>query len=95
MYPPAGQGGVTMPGKGRAIARAYTVAERTALGPEAIALLGEEALDLYLDGVAYRSNVPARVWAYTVGGYQVVRKWLSHREAALLGRAQRPPRRVR
>jgi hypothetical protein len=30
--------------------------------------------------------VPARVWAYTLGGYQVMKKWLSYREKALLGR---------
>jgi hypothetical protein len=82
-----GQGGVTMPGKGKAIARDYTAAERAALGPQAIALLGEGTLDIYLNGVAYWSNVPARVWDYTIGGYQVIKKWLSYREAALLGRA--------
>jgi hypothetical protein len=30
--------------------------------------------------------VPADVWAYTIGGYQVIKKWLSYRERALLGR---------
>jgi hypothetical protein len=30
--------------------------------------------------------VPANVWAYTLGGYQVIKKWLSYREKALLGR---------
>lgn len=28
----------------------------------------------------------ARVWATTSGGYQVLKKWLSYREYALLGR---------
>ena len=27
------------------------------------------------------------VWDYTIGGYQVLKKWLSYREHALLGRA--------
>jgi hypothetical protein len=31
--------------------------------------------------------VPANVWEYTIGGYQVIKKWLSYREHALLGRA--------
>jgi hypothetical protein len=31
--------------------------------------------------------VRARVWSYTLGGYQVVKKWLSYREKALLGRS--------
>jgi hypothetical protein len=31
--------------------------------------------------------VAANVWAYTLGGYQVLKKWLSYREADVLGRA--------
>ncbi len=31
-------------------------------------------------------GVPAAVWGYTLGGYPVLKKWLSFREAALLGR---------
>ncbi len=27
------------------------------------------------------------MWDYTIGGYQVIKKWLSYREFALLGRA--------
>jgi len=30
--------------------------------------------------------VPPDVWDYTLGGYQVLKKWLSYREQALLGR---------
>ena len=26
------------------------------------------------------------VWEYTIGGYQVIKKWLSYREKPLLGR---------
>jgi hypothetical protein len=36
--------------------------------------------------VAYWSNIPACVWEYTIGGYQVIKKWLSYREHKLLGR---------
>jgi Type ISP C-terminal specificity domain len=39
-----------------------------------------------LNDVARWSNVPARVWEYTIGGYQVMKKWLSYREEKLLGR---------
>jgi hypothetical protein len=28
--------------------------------------------------------VPEPVWNYTLGGYQVLKKWLSYRESALL-----------
>ncbi len=31
-----------------------------------------------------------RVWAATIGGYQVMKKWLSYREYALLGRPLAP-----
>jgi hypothetical protein len=39
-----------------------------------------------LNDAAYYSNVPGAVWEYTIGGYQVVKKWLSYRERGLLGR---------
>ena len=35
----------------------------------------------------YWRNVPANVWEYFIGGYQVIKKWLSYREQELLGRA--------
>jgi len=30
------------------------------------------------------------VWTYTIGGYQVIKKWLSYREKPLLGRGLTP-----
>ena len=92
-----GKGGITMPGKGKLVTRAYTEAERVAIAqgaselgltPElALAHLGAEACDVYLNGNAYWRGVPLRVWEYTIGGYQVMKKWLSYREQELLGRA--------
>lgn len=92
----AGKGGVCMPGKGKIQERGYTAEERAALGQGAAALgldeataldcLGETTLDVYLNDVAYWRNVPSRVWDYTLGGYQVMKKWLSYREKALLDR---------
>ena len=35
-------------------------------------------------------NVPAAVWGYKLGGYQVLKKWLSYRESKVLGRSLRP-----
>ncbi len=91
-----GKGGVTMPGKGKAEERAYTAEELAAiesgaaelgLSPErAVEHLGKKTFDVFLNGVAYWRNVPARVWGYTIGGYQVMKKWLSYRERDLLGR---------
>ncbi len=71
-----GKGGVTMPGKGKTETRGSTLDPR----------LGATVLDVYLNGMAYWKDVPAKVWGYTIGGYQVLKKWLSYREAALLGR---------
>ncbi len=34
--------------------------------------------------------VPSRVWGYTIGGYQVMKKWLDYRERKLLGRDLKP-----
>jgi predicted helicase len=93
----AGKGGVTMPGKGRVDQGAYTPDERAAIGSGAsalglteeqvIACLGATTSNVYLNDTAYWRNVPASVWEYTIGGYQVIKKWLSYREHSLLGRA--------
>jgi hypothetical protein len=93
----AGQGGVTMPGKGKTVTRLWTSEERAAIGQgaealglssseEALAQLGDQAVDVYLNGAAYWRGVPSGVWSYTIGGYQVMKKWLSYREKPLLGR---------
>jgi hypothetical protein len=44
------------------------------------------AYDVFLNDVACWRNVPEAVWDYTIGGYQVIKKWLSYREKPLLGR---------
>jgi hypothetical protein len=49
--------------------------------------LGEKTYDIYLNNTAYWKNIPVRVWEYTIGGYQVIKKWLSYRERNLLGRS--------
>ena len=36
------------------------------------------------------TNVPAAVWTYRLGGYQVLKKWLSYRERAILDRPLLP-----
>jgi hypothetical protein len=80
----AGKGGVTMPGKGKLETRAFAPEE--AGSP----LLGEKTHDIYLNESACWRNVPEKVWDYTIGGYQVMKKWLSYREHELLGRALTP-----
>ena len=66
----AGQGGVVMPGSGEV--RPGT--------------RGAGFLDIHLNATTRWKDVPAAVWACTLGGYPVLKKWLSYREAALLGR---------
>ncbi len=92
----AGKAGIVMPGTGKLSLREVTPKERVALvkGGEALGLdehailscLGATTYDVYLNDVAYWRNVPAAVWTYTVGGYQVIKKWLSYREKVLLRR---------
>ncbi len=52
----------------------------------ALKLLSPRCVDIYLNGDAYWSAVPVKVWEYSLGGYQVLKKWLSYREEPLLGR---------
>lgn len=58
-------------------------------GVAATSLLGETTSDIHLNADAYWSNVPAAVWRFKIGGYQVVKKWLSYREQGVLGRPLR------
>jgi hypothetical protein len=95
-----GKQGVTMPAKGKLAERPYDEAEVKAIDAEATArglsskdarrLLGEKTCDVYLNGAAYWRNLPLNVWEYYMGGYQVIKKWLSYREEEILGRALKP-----
>ena len=85
----SGTGEAVMPGQGRIIEREYIAGERAALG-DAIATLGHTTFDVYLNERAYWRNVPAAVWNYQLGGYQVLKKWLSYRESKVLDRALQP-----
>ena len=84
-----GTGDAVMPGTGRSIPRHYTAPEREALS-HANGTLGDSTLDIHLNGNARWSNVPAAVWTYKLGGYQVLKKWLSYREHKVLGRNMHP-----
>ena len=81
----SGRGDAVMPGRGRIVERAYMPKESEAVG-HALTLLGGTTLDVYLNGEAFWRNVPAGVWDYRLGGYQVLKKWLSYRERKVLGR---------
>ena len=84
-----GSGQAVMPGQGRVVERPYTAHERAALG-ESVHTLGDTTFDVHLNDRAYWRNVPAAVWSYKLGGYQVLKKWLSYREHKVLGRPLHP-----
>ena len=50
-------------------------------------MLGAHTNNVFLNDAAYWRNVPDTVWSFTIGGYQVLKKFLSCREHPLLGRA--------
>jgi Type ISP C-terminal specificity domain len=92
----ASTNGIVMGGAGKLTQRPYTEDELAALesGAEALGLtldqaldrLGRTTCDVFLNDRVYWRNVPTRVWDFTIGGYQVMKKWLSYREYALLNR---------
>ena len=84
-----GTGDSVMPGQDRAVEREYTAVELEALG-DAVGVLGNTTVDVCLNDNARWSNVPAAVWNYKLGGYQVLKKWLSYRESKVLGRSLLP-----
>ena len=84
-----GTGQAVMPGQGRTVEREYSADERTPLA-DAVTTLGNTTFDVYLNDRAYWLNIPEAVWNYQLGGYQVLKKWLSYRETKVLGRSLLP-----
>ena len=88
---------LVMPGSGNTTERAWTDVELDALTQLAarhdlgldtlLDLIGARAIDVQINADAKWEGVPEKVWEYTLGGYQVLKKWLSYRESAVLGRA--------
>ena len=95
-----GKEGVVMPAKGKLAERQYDEGEAKAIEAESTVrgrpakdvrrLLGDNTFDVFLNGTAYWRNIPLNVWEYYIGGYQVIKKWLSYREDEILGRALNP-----
>ena len=79
-----GKDGKTMPGLGKVELRS------TSGPPTDVADETGQAVDVYLNGLAYWKNIPLPVWEFTVGGYQIMKKWLSYRERDVLGRDLTP-----
>jgi hypothetical protein len=76
--------GAVMPGQGRVTPRPYS-AEEAATAAEA-AVLGTRTLDVGMNGASFWRNIPEAVWEARIGGYQVLKKWLSYRDRSILGR---------
>jgi len=92
----AGKEGVTMPGRGKLVRRERTANELSELSTglavigisqdEGLKRLGNTVVDVYLNDLCAWTNVPEMVWELYIGGYQVMKKWLSYREFSLLKR---------
>lgn len=77
--------GQVMGGQGKVIERAPTASERAAL--DALGLSDESVVcDVYLSDRVFWSAIPLGAWQTVIGGYQVMKKWLSYRDFKVLGR---------
>lgn len=87
------------PGRGHIEHRDWTLDERSIL-EEGFAALGIDTgrsfellgspVDVYLNDETFWSGVPTTVWEYKIGGFQVIKKWLSYREMTILDRLLTP-----
>ncbi|HEY8082329.1 MAG TPA: type ISP restriction/modification enzyme [Solirubrobacterales bacterium] len=77
---------IVMPGTGVIVRRPRTAEEHATLSASQLDLLGDTVVDVYLNDKTYWRGVPETVWSFKVGGFQVLRKWLSYRESVILGR---------
>lgn len=76
--------GAVMPGTGRVVERDYADNESGCRAETQ--LLGPRTHDVFLNDLVYWRNVPDEVWNFTIGGFQVIKKWLSYRGEPILTR---------
>lgn len=76
-----GKGDAVMPGPGRVVERPLTPEKHTTLAQSHAKIFSDctTTLDICLNERAYWRNLPLPVWTYKLGGYQVLKKWLSCR----------------
>lgn len=87
----------TMPGPGKVTQREYKteelleireIASEASISYDEVAkLLGGTTFDVYLNDKVFWRNIPSNLWLYKIGGYQVIKKWLSYRDKKVLGRS--------
>jgi hypothetical protein len=78
---------IVMPSSGRVMRREAGDGEWPTLSPAQRGLLGEEVMDVYLNATTCWRGIPEAAWNFKIGGFQVLRKWLSYRDEAVLGRS--------
>ncbi len=78
-----------MPGRGRIDVRPFREIEQSAAARSV--LLGIATQDIWMNGASYWRNVPEKVWDLRIGGYQVLKKWLSYREHSIIERPLNEP----
>ena len=61
-------------------------AGRTSVFCDGLPTLGEAAFDAYPHDHAFRRNASVAVRCHSLGGYRILRKWLSYRERTILSR---------
>jgi hypothetical protein len=77
--------GEVMAGQGKIIERAPIDSERAAL--DALSLQSETVVcDVYLNEHVFWRAIPRGAWQTVIGGYQVMKKWLSYRDFKVLAR---------
>jgi hypothetical protein len=62
-------------------ARGRWVPREFASDEPSIETWGKRTGDLYIGEEGFFANLPERVWAYELGGYPVLKKWLGYRQA--------------
>jgi hypothetical protein len=76
--------GITMPLRGRVTERAYSPAESATQAHADI--LGGKALDIGISAASSWRGVPETEWECRIGGYQILKKWLSYRDQSIIDR---------
>ena len=84
-----GQGDAVMLDQRRTVGRAFSPHECVGMGDTGPGR-GGKTFDIFLNGGAFWHNGPAALWTYRLGGYHVLKNWLSSRERTALGRPLRP-----
>jgi type I restriction-modification system DNA methylase subunit len=85
------KGGV-MPGHGTVVERPFNQTERNCfvllgLSEELIEeYFGKTTFDIYMNTEVFWKNIPSKIWNFHIGGYQVLKKWLSYRERLIIDR---------